>query len=276
MAKKTFTYGAIGFALGSLFGLLFFGMGFLIIGACVALIGGGLGYRTDLHGDVLSRIDAIRSKLRGAQTDKKQIIESRRLVDQWLKEKMQSRAEISNETVNAISSIVTAYVDQTPNLMEAIFRSCKWSNLENEVIILLRKTCLAYFESEGGPLDNSSGIAGYLDDAYATQLLIEKVASWHGATLASSIEGSVDLREGNAFVARLLPPNIVLEVTSKVEEALNASQTRQMLARIALQSAALQGNWSRASNHMDFKKGIVKDQIYSDLAKDGIYMRPTE
>lgn len=275
MKRKSLVYGAIGFVLGSIFGLLFFGVDFLIIGIAIALISAGIGYRADVHSDVLNRISAVRSKMKSAQSDKGKIIASRQIIEQWLKEKAPPQTEVSKEAVDAVFWIVSAYVDRTPNVMEALFHSCKWSNLEKEIIYLLRETCLAYFEAEDDLLPDSVGISGYLDDAFATQYLIEKVAGWQGTNLRNSIEGSVDLHAANAFIAGLLPNNVVETLKNKVDIALNKSQMRQMVARIALQSAALQGNWSRASNRVDFNKEIIKDEIYSDLAKDGIYMRPT-
>jgi hypothetical protein len=275
MAKKLLKYGAIGLLLGSFSGWILFGIGPLLGGILGALIGAAFGYRADVRSNLLDRINAIRSTLKSVLADPNKTVESKRLIEQWLKEKAQSNAEISKESIDVIFSIACGYVQRTPDLMEALLKSSKWSNLEQEIVFLLQKTALSYFENKEGMVINSYGVAGFLDDAYVAQYLIEKVAMWQAGMLTSAIEGSIDLHSGNKFVAALLPAKVIGALNSKVEAALNASQARQMLARMAQQSAALQENWKSVSGGIDFKKELVKDGIYSDLAKDGIYLRPT-
>lgn len=275
MKKKLLKYSAIGFLLGGLFGAGFGGLfGVLLGGLLGAALGAALGHRADVHSDLFKKINVIRSEIKDVLADENKTIKSKHLIEKWLREKLQPGITISQNNVDVIFSVASAYVQRTPDLMEALFRAAKWSNLENEIIFLLQ-TLSSYFGDSKDLIPGESGIAGRLDDAYVTQHLIEKLISWQGGILAHAAEKNVDLYAGNAFVAALLPANITMALNQKVEQAIGASETRQMLNRMLQQSAALQASWNRASQGIDWKKEIIKDEIYSDLAKDGIYLRPT-
>jgi len=273
MSKKPIKYGATGFLLGGLVGMLV-GLGFFLGAFVGAVLGAVLGQRAEVHNELFKKIALMRSEIEVVLADAKKIAKSKQLIRKWLEEKPEAGVKIPQNTVDAVFSIAAAYVQRTPNLMEALFQTAKSSNLESEIIYLLQ-TSLSYFEDPNDLLSDENGIAGLLDDAYLTQHLMEQVISWQGGMLARAVERKADLTASNAFVAALLPIDIVTALNQKVQQALSASEARQMLNRMMQQSAALQGNWSRASHGIDMKKEIVKDQIYSDLAKDGIYMRPT-
>jgi hypothetical protein len=270
MKKVTVKYGAIGFLVGAIGGTLLFGIfAFFYFGMFGAVIGAAVGYRADAHADLLRRINAIRATLGSVLGDENEAVDAKRSIEQWLQEKQRSGTHVSASTVDAVFLVVSAYVQRTPDLMEALFRAARWSSLEQEIVYLLRKTSLPQFERKTADV---GGVAAFLSDAYATQYLIERVATEQGGVLARAIEGSTDLQAANAFVAALLPARAVEALKGKVAAALNASQARQMLAKMMQQSASLQGNWSRSTQGIDFKKQIVRDEVRHELAKDGIYL----
>lgn len=286
MKKKSLKYSAIGFlfgasAIGSVFGivpdLLLFGIDvliwcILIVGIFGAFIGFLIGHRVDVRSDLLNKNNAIRSALKSVLADPKKTIESKRLIKEWLNEKGLSREKTSKKSVDAIFSFASDYVQRTPDLIEAVIQAYKWSNLEQEIVFLLRKTALSYFENKEDLVSDSSGIARFLKDAYLAQYLIEKVTMLHGGKLASVIERSVDLHDGNESAAALLPAKVHEALKSKVDAALKALQVRQMLIRMAQQSNAVQRNWNPSSGGIDFKREIVRDEIRHGLAKDGIFL----
>jgi uncharacterized membrane protein YkvA (DUF1232 family) len=276
MANKILKYGAIGLFAGAFGGVFLLGIFFLVPGGIIGVvIGIILGYRANVQQQLVSDVDQLRLKIERVLTDQSKVSASKQAMAQWLKEKTAQSTAISEANQDLLFTVVTAYVRRTPDLMDALIKTFKWTDMEGEIVFLLKKKVFVYFESNENLIPDSFGVAGLLDDAYLIQCMIEKLANDQGGALAKTIESSIDLHAANAFVAALLPANVVTALHRKVDAALRESEARQMAARIAAQQyAKMQEGWRQGSRGVDMKREIVRDEIYSDLAKDGIYIRP--
>lgn len=258
MVSKAVKYGAIGFLFGGPFG---------------AAIGAVLGHRGDVHGDLLEQIDSIRNDISAAREDPDKSAESKDLIGQWLQLKASTGKPLSEEAVDQVFNFLSAYVARTPDLMQGLFQAAKWSNLEAEIITIFR-VAVSYFKDNDDLVRDDLGIAGLVDDAFVTQLLVQRLIASQGDILSAAVTQQIDLSAGNKLVADLLPSEIVDELTRRVDQAMSESEARQAMNRLLAQSAAIQSGWNTASKGIDWKREIVRDQIYSDLAKEGIFMRP--
>lgn len=145
----------------------------------------------------------------------------------------QSQPQLSNEQVVTIVGFLHAYIQQTPDLLEAMSQAAMELGVHDAIQPVI-DLAAAYFDDPNDLVPDGYGLFGLLDDTYFAQRFVETISlqatQVHGRPLVD-----VDLADGNELARTLLGADIASALDARIAQALQRPEAgMSTLGKVAL------------------------------------------
>ena len=172
-----------------------------------------------------------------------------------------------------LDAAVRGYVqdlEKVPDLLDEVWSAAQAAQIEAQVRPIL-EFAEAYFLEEADVIPDHLGLVGLRDDAYLVLTLLQRISQRYRELTGHELI-SVDLSELVVRLGGSLAPDDVRTLDRRVLDA-TASLDGTVQTLVTYGSTMATNRWSPSrSPGIDFKREMVRSQIRSDLAKDGIFL----
>lgn len=176
----------------------------------------------------------MRSAIAAAITDEDR---SGRTIACLLRKDSPLRRSKERSHANAQAKFIRSYVQETPDLLEALEVAAERTGLAPQVLPVLN-AAEGYFFDTSDELPNDQGLVGLLDDAYLARSLIDevnqKIRQERGEPLLD-----IGLASANRSAGYILPNDVKARLDSRISETMDSPDLRQSLPALLEAGASI-------------------------------------